>query len=83
MKKIFFIFAILLFAVLLANCSQSTPAMRQQMLGAASLSMQITPLPPTPVEDKSEIGSTNGILIMGVVIVGISILPLIIYGRKK
>jgi len=36
--------------------------------------IQITPTP--PIADPSEIGSTNGILIMGVAIVLIVILPL-------
>ena len=38
---------------------------------------------PTPqLEDVSEIGSTDGILIMGIVIVLIVSLPLIFYKRK-
>ena len=82
MRKIFFILVILFLAVLLANCSQPMPDVRQQMLGAASFSMQVvTPAP--PVEDHSEIGSTDGILIMGIVIVAIASLPILLRRKKK
>lgn len=42
--------------------------------------VQVTPTP--PVEDSSEIGSTEGILIMGIVIVLIVTLPLVFQKRK-
>lgn len=47
---------------------------------AASALQQATP---TPVaDDGSEIGSTNGIFIMGIVITLIVVLPMLFYKRK-
>jgi hypothetical protein len=77
--KIGLILLIVFAAVLLANCSQ--PVASIQTLGAATLSTQIiTPTP--PAEDQSRIGSTDGILIMGIVIVAITSFP-IFFKKKK
>jgi hypothetical protein len=70
---------VLIFSLTLANCSYITLPIHS--LSAASFSMQITP--PPPVEDKSEIGSTTGIFIMGVTIVAITSLPILLRKRKK
>ena len=77
--KIGLILLLICAAVLLANCSQ--PAASARNFGAASLSMQITPVP--PVEDQSRIGSTNGILVAGVVIVLITSIPIFLHRKKK
>lgn len=69
------LFFIIVFALAFVYFNQ--PAVSAQ--GAAGLALQITPTP--PVEDVSVIGSTDGILIMGIVIVLIVTLPLLF--RKK
>jgi len=71
----------LIFALALAGCNQ--PAMSSRNLSGAALSMQVPPAPPVGDEDKSEIGSTDGILIMGVIIVAITSLPVIFRRKKK
>ncbi|MCZ2128193.1 MAG: hypothetical protein LC099_10530 [Anaerolineales bacterium] len=48
---------------------------------APSAALALQQATPTPFADASEVGSTNGILVMGVVIVLIIISPLIF--RKK
>lgn len=74
----FALFLILLFAVLaFANFSPS--AMPVQ--GAAGVALQTTPTP--QADDASVIGSTDGILIMGLVIVLIVTLPLLFRKRRK
>ena len=47
-----------------------------------TIPMALQQATPTPVVDSSEIGSTNGILIMGIVIVLIVTLPLILHKKK-
>jgi hypothetical protein len=84
MKKktigIILLLAILTLLLMLSSCSQRVNA--SPSLSAAAFSAQVaTPTP--PVEDRSEIGSTNGIFIMGVVLVTISILPLLFHKKKK
>jgi hypothetical protein len=71
------LFIILIIALALTNFNQ--PVVSAQSTGAESTQLQITPLPPE--DDISEIGSTDGILFMGVVIVLIVTLPLLF--RKK
>jgi len=73
------LFVVLVFALVIMSCAQAvTPP---QNLGAASLSLQDTPIPPD--EDQSVIGSTDGILIMGIVIVMIISLPILLHRKKK
>lgn len=58
------------------------PAVLAQNALSNSLTLQQAP-PPLPVQqDGSEIGSTDGILIMGMIIVLIVTLPLIFQKRK-
>lgn len=77
---IFGILALLFCAIVLAlalpNFNQ--PVAFAQSADAASALQQVTP---TPLIEESEIGSTDGILLMGVVIVLIVTLPLLF--RKK
>ncbi len=76
--KIGFILLILFVFTALTSCNQPVASARN--LGAASLSMQlVTPTP--PAEDQSRIGSTDGIFVMGIVIVLITAIPIL--GRKK
>lgn len=70
---------ILLVSLVVASCSQVLTLPHNP--GAAALSMQVTP--PPPAEDKSEIGSTEGIFIMGLVIVAITSLPILLRRKKK
>jgi len=74
------IFVTLVFALASINFNQ--PEVAAKNLGAASLSMQIATASP-PVEDVSEVGSTDGIFIMGVVLVVIVTLPLLFRKKKK
>jgi hypothetical protein len=58
------------------------PESAAKNLSAASFSTQIiTPTPPT--EAVSEVGSTDGIVVMGVVLVVIVTLPVLFHKRKK
>jgi uncharacterized integral membrane protein len=58
------------------------PVVSAQNLGAAPSSLlQTTPTP--AAEDASEIGSTDGIFIMGVVIIVIVIVPVLFYRKKN
>jgi hypothetical protein len=65
--------------LVLTTFNLSSVAVEAQTHSSAAL-QQSTPTP--PAQDGSEIGSTDGILIMGVVIVLIVTLPLILYKRK-
>jgi hypothetical protein len=49
-------------------------------LGAAALYAQVTPTP--PVEDRSEVGSTDGIVLMGVIIVLIVVVPILLQRKS-
>jgi hypothetical protein len=52
------------------------------MASAASLSLQVTT--PTPsANDVSEVGSTDGIVIMGIVLVIVATLPVLFHKKKK
>jgi beta-lactamase regulating signal transducer with metallopeptidase domain len=73
------LFIILMLALVLPSINQQTVA--AQSITAASSSLQITPTP--QAEDVSVIGSTDGILIMGIVIVLIVTLPLLFHKKRK
>jgi hypothetical protein len=74
------VFITLVFVLASTNFNQSEVSAKN--LGAASLSMQIaTPTP--PVENVSEVGSTDGIVIMGFVLVVIVTLPVLFHKRRK
>jgi hypothetical protein len=73
---------IVLIFVLVAATNFDHPTVSAKNLSAASLSMQITT--PTPlVGDRSEVGSTDGIVIMGFVLVIIVTLPLLFHIKIK
>jgi len=68
--------------VLAAAASFGHPTASGQNLGAAALHMQVTtPIPPT--EGVSEVGSTDGIVIMGFVLVIVVTVPLIFHRKRK
>jgi hypothetical protein len=74
------IFITLVFVLASTNFGQPEAAAKN--LGAASLSMQV----PTPVsngEDLSEVGSTDGIVIMGFALTAIVTLPLLFHQKKR
>jgi len=72
-------FILLIAALITANFHSAANALQNP--GTASLFIQITPtLIP---DDLSEIGSTDGILIMSVVIALIAMLPVIISRNRK
>jgi hypothetical protein len=75
------IFIVLIFA-LVAVVNYDRPTVSAKNLGAASLSMQIT-TPTPPVGDRSEVGSTDGIVIMGFVLVIVVTVPLLFHMKKK
>jgi hypothetical protein len=66
-------------ALVLPNFNQTAVAAQSTI--AASSSLQSTPTP--QAEDVSVIGSTDGILIMGIVIVLIVTLPLLFHKKRK
>ena len=73
------LFILLVMALVTVNFS--SPAESSQNLGGASLSIQITPtLIP---EGLSEIGSTDGIFIMGIVIALIAMVPVIVRRKRN
>jgi hypothetical protein len=84
MKKLTRPFIILGICLLLAlSCATLTYSARSSNLSnttGAALFFQSTPTP-QPEEDKSEVGSTDGIVIMGGVITLIVILPIL--ARRK
>jgi hypothetical protein len=63
-----------------ANIDQSKVSAKN--LGAASLSMQIA-TPIQPAEGVSEVGSTDGIVIMGFVLAIIVTLPVLFHRKKR
>ena len=84
--KTSYIFAIALIFITLvfvfASANINPPVASAHTLGAASLPMQIAT--PTPIgDDLSEVGSTDGIVIMGFVLVMIVTLPLVFHKRGK
>ena len=72
---------VLVFA-LVAAANFDHPTVSTKNLSAASLSMQITS-PTPPVGDRSEVGSTDGIVIMGFVLAIIVIIPVLFHRKKK
>jgi hypothetical protein len=74
-------FIVLVFA-LAAFANFDHPTVSAKNLSASSLAMQsATPTP--PAGDHSEIGSTDGIVIMGFVLVLVVTLPVLFHKRKK
>jgi hypothetical protein len=80
----FGLFALLLFllvtALVLTSFHQPTVLAQQT---DAVLILQQEPTPTSVLQAADEIGSTDGILLMGVVIVLIVILPLLFHKQKK
>jgi hypothetical protein len=72
------LFIALVFALVTATLNQ--PVTAAQNPHTASISMQITPT--LIAEGVSEIGSTDGILLMGFVIVLIVIIPVLVFRKK-
>lgn len=64
--------------LVMANFNQ--PSASAKNIRAASILLQTTATP--PAEDASEIGSTDGILLMGMVIAVIVIVPVLFYKKK-
>jgi hypothetical protein len=76
---IVFLFTTLVLVLIIVAFNQ--PMASAQNLSAAAFHLQINP---TPVQsDASEIGSTDGILILGFVIMTIIVVPIIVHKRKK
>jgi hypothetical protein len=75
---LFIVFVLALAAV--TNFDQ--PTVSAKNLNTASLSMQIATPTPAAV-DHSEVGSTDGIVIMGIVLAFIVTLPVLFHRRKK
>ena len=74
------IFITLVFVLASTNFGQ--PGAAAKNLGAASLHQQIdTPVPDG--EDHSEVGSTDGIVVMGFVLVAIVTLPVLFHKKGK
>ncbi len=68
------------FALAAAGCSQPVSS---SIFGAASFSAEKMSVFEPQIEDKSEIGSTDGILVMGILIVAITSLPLLLRNKRK
>lgn len=85
--KTSYIFAVALVLIVLvfalvAAANFDHPTVSAKNLSAASLSMKVsTPTP--PAGDRSEVGSTDGIVIMGFVLVIVVILPVLFHMKKK
>ncbi|WKZ36013.1 MAG: hypothetical protein QY332_20585 [Anaerolineales bacterium] len=67
--------------ITLALTNFNPPAVSAQSPGVTSVLVQTTPTP--PADGVSEIGSTDGILFMGVVIVLIVTLPLLFHKSRR
>jgi hypothetical protein len=74
------VFITLIFVFASANVNRSAVSARD--LSAASLSVQV-PTPTQNGEDLSEVGSTDGIVIMGFVLAAIVTLPLLFHKKGK
>jgi len=72
-------FIALVIALVFATFNQ--PLVSAKNLSATSLSHQITPTP--AAGDKSVIGSTDGIFIMGIVIVLMVTVPILFYRKHE
>jgi hypothetical protein len=77
LSGILLLFTTLVFALVLANFNPSFAAVQNT---AASISLLATPAP--RVDSTSVIGSTNGIMLMGILITLIVILP-VLFRRSK
>lgn len=75
------VFLVLIFA-LSAVANFNHPEASAKNISVAALSLQAT-TPTPPAEDVSEVGSTDGIVIMGVVIVIIVTLPALFHKKRK
>ena len=73
-----FIFIALILALVITHFNQ--PSASALNADTAPISFQVTATP--LADDASVIGSTDGILIMGIVIVLIVIVPLLLYKKK-
>jgi hypothetical protein len=73
-------FIVLVFA-LVAVANFDYPTVSPKNLSTVSLSMQIS-TPDQPADNVSEVGSTDGIVIMGFVLVIIVIVP-VLFRKKK
>ena len=74
-------FIVLVFA-LVAVANFDYPTVSPKNLSTASLSMQIS-TPDQPADNVSEVGSTDGIVIMGFVLVIIVIMPVLFRKKKR
>jgi hypothetical protein len=68
-------------AIALVYATFNQPSVSAKDLSAASISRQTTPTP--AAEDASVIGSTDGIFIMGIVIVLTVTVPILFYRKHK
>ncbi|MBI5351948.1 MAG: hypothetical protein HZB50_04855 [Chloroflexi bacterium] len=71
------LFIALVIALVIANFSHPVAAAQNMKAGSALL--QTTP---TPATDESVIGSTDGIMLMGIVITAIILIPLLFRNKK-
>ena len=71
----------LIMAVLSAAVGKVSPGMGENNLLAAAQYLQIKSPTPTVTGDTSRIGSTDGIVLMGIVIVLIIVIPILL--RRK
>jgi len=80
-KKIYITLFILiaLFLLISGSILRNTKLSGEQ-LNAAALYAQVTPTP--PVEDRSEIGSTDGIVFMGIIILLIIFVPIFLQRKS-
>lgn len=80
---IFFCIAFLLiaFALVFVSANFNQPVTAAQNSGAVSISVQTTPGP--AMDDTSKIGSTDGIMVMGMIISLIVIVPILIPRKKN
>jgi hypothetical protein len=74
-------FIVLVFA-LVAVANFDYPTVSPKNLSTVSLSMQIS-TPDQPADNVSEVGSTDGIVIMGFVLVIIVIMPVLFRKKKR
>lgn len=77
--SITFLFIALVLALVIANFNH--PVAAAQNLESASIFLQSTPTP--PVDSKSVIGSTDGVMLMGAIISIIVIVPMLLRIKKE
>jgi hypothetical protein len=73
---------IMLVLALVAASSFDHPTTSAQTLGAAALHRQVATPTPT-AQDQSEVGSTDGIVIMGFVLTATLIVPFLILRKRR